>query len=88
MVTVEKPTENVLTWHDFLQKSSDNRDGHADLLAQYWAKADSNDTLCIQFTSGTTGPRKAAMLSHRYVPTYLDPYRSAHLPVSSLGMEI
>lgn len=26
-----------------------------------------DDVCCFQFTSGTTGPRKASMLSHRYV---------------------
>ncbi|KAI1441713.1 amp dependent CoA ligase [Annulohypoxylon stygium] len=49
-------------WSEFLQNDAAS---DIDLLTQYWAKADENDTFCIQFTSGTTGPRKAAMLSHR-----------------------
>ncbi|KAI0419752.1 putative amp dependent CoA ligase [Xylaria grammica] len=34
-----------------------------------WATADPNKALCIQFTSGTTGPKKAAILSHRNLIT-------------------
>ncbi|KAI0881675.1 amp dependent CoA ligase [Annulohypoxylon maeteangense] len=49
-------------WREFLQSDAE---ADANLLYRYWAKADQNDTFCIQFTSGTTGPRKAAMLSHR-----------------------
>ncbi|KAH8799094.1 putative amp dependent CoA ligase [Xylogone sp. PMI_703] len=63
-VTKTSPN-NVLTWHEFRQvKVGENQHG-LDILAQYWARGDPHDTLCIQFTSGTTGPRKASMLSHR-----------------------
>ncbi|KAL9636858.1 MAG: hypothetical protein Q9164_002562 [Protoblastenia rupestris] len=62
LVTVKKASANVLTWDEFLQKKPS--DVQSTLLAQYWAQGDLNDILCIQFTSGTTGPRKAAMLSY------------------------
>ena len=69
LATVMKASANVLTWHEFLQKKPS--DVQSNLLAHYWAQGDLNDILCIQFTSGTTGPRKAAMLSHGYVSALL-----------------
>ncbi|KAK4171232.1 putative acyl-CoA synthetase family [Triangularia setosa] len=73
----------ILSWDDFLQKSSD--DCRDNMLAQYWAKPDPNDTLCVQFTSGTTGPRKAAMLSHRNLISnaWLVGHRLAYTPDDS-----
>jgi acyl-CoA synthetase (AMP-forming)/AMP-acid ligase II len=66
--TIERAhVDGMLNWDEFL-----NRPGvkdHHELLVQYWAASHPDDTLCVQFTSGTTGPRKAAMLSHRYVLT-------------------
>ncbi|KAK4201975.1 putative acyl-CoA synthetase family [Triangularia verruculosa] len=64
VTAVETIAQGVVSWDEFLQRGSgeSQEDG---LLAQYWAKSDPNDTFCVQFTSGTTGPRKAAMLSHR-----------------------
>ncbi|KAM3068854.1 hypothetical protein ACMFMG_011016 [Clarireedia jacksonii] len=37
---------------------------HSNSLEEFWAKIKSEVTCCIQFTSGTTGRRKATMLSH------------------------
>ena len=64
----EKALENLekaLTWRQFLEDKPNYN--QPDFLAKYWAKGDAHDTLCIQFTSGTTGQRKAAMLTHRYL---------------------
>lgn len=62
--TTEKAQlDGVVTWDQFLNESND--DDHRSLLARYWAASHLDDTLCVQFTSGTTGPRKAAMVSHR-----------------------
>lgn len=35
------------------------------VLEDIWSKTPTSDPCCFQFTSGTTGPRKASMLSHR-----------------------
>jgi mevalonyl-CoA ligase len=56
--------EGVTSWDKFLGSREEASSGHNRLM-QYWARAEPGDTLCVQFTSGTTGPRKAAMLSHR-----------------------
>ncbi|PQE22356.1 long-chain-fatty-acid- ligase protein [Rutstroemia sp. NJR-2017a WRK4] len=60
--TTEKVCENILTWSEFSQ--GELNASTSDLLEQSWAVGTSSDTICIQFTSGTTGPRKAAMVSH------------------------
>ena len=59
--TERKAGGRVLTWREFNQATSQENS----LLGEFWAKPHPDDTLCVQFTSGTTGPRKAAMLSHR-----------------------
>lgn len=55
--------EGVRTWEQFLEE--DTIVSSSDLVSQYWGSVSSEDILCLQFTSGTTGPRKAASLSHR-----------------------
>ncbi|XWW92244.1 hypothetical protein V2A60_000167 [Cordyceps javanica] len=55
----EKLPENVLSWAEF------NSNHEVGLGENYWGQINPQETLCIQFTSGTTGPRKAAMLTHR-----------------------
>ncbi|KAL4974556.1 hypothetical protein BDW66DRAFT_152727 [Aspergillus desertorum] len=55
--------EGVDTWEDFLQQPGGAVQDPS-LVASYWGTPNSNDPMCIQFTSGTTGARKAAMLSH------------------------
>ncbi|KAK6072312.1 AMP-binding enzyme [Seiridium cupressi] len=58
-----KVTENVPAWQDFLETTQGDVNG-IDLLAQHWATCLPDDAVCIQFTSGTTGPRKGAMITH------------------------
>ncbi|ETS84287.1 hypothetical protein PFICI_02312 [Pestalotiopsis fici W106-1] len=62
-LTTGKPTESVPSWREFLQMEQMDGDG-SDLLAQNWATCHPGDAVCIQFTSGTTGPRKGAMITH------------------------
>ncbi|KAL4986020.1 hypothetical protein BDW68DRAFT_189205 [Aspergillus falconensis] len=54
--------EGVHTWEELLQPGGAVQDPK--LVASCWGKPSSDDPMCIQFTSGTTGARKAAMLSH------------------------
>ncbi|RAQ49584.1 AMP dependent CoA ligase [Aspergillus flavus] len=62
--TAEKVSSNVLSWHDFrhVQNSKTQPDLHS--LEQYWGRGDPQDALSIQFTSGTTGSRKATVGTH------------------------
>ncbi|KAL5120854.1 hypothetical protein ACEQ8H_001335 [Pleosporales sp. CAS-2024a] len=55
--------EGLITWDKFLETRIGNE--HRILFQKHWAACHIDDTLCVQFTSGTTGPRKAAMVSHR-----------------------
>jgi long-subunit acyl-CoA synthetase (AMP-forming) len=34
-------------------------------IDNFWGESKTTDVCCLQFTSGTTGARKASMLSHR-----------------------
>ena len=61
--SVEEGFSGVLSWGEF--RAGEPNDSHDGLLEQYWAGSGPDDVFCVQFTSGTTGPRKAAMLSHR-----------------------
>ncbi|KAB8212599.1 hypothetical protein BDV34DRAFT_218975 [Aspergillus parasiticus] len=63
--TAEKVSGNVLSWHEFrhVQTSETLLGLHS--LEQYWGWGNPQDALCIQFTSGTTGPRKAVISTHR-----------------------
>jgi mevalonyl-CoA ligase len=69
MGTTAKFNEHVTTWQQFLYGASSSTI-EPDLLQRYWGQGDANDGLCIQFTSGTTGPRKAALVTHRYSSTF------------------
>ncbi|KAK9770545.1 putative Amp dependent CoA ligase [Seiridium cardinale] len=53
--------QGVLSWNEFIQ----NRPDSATALDEHWGKNDPDEALCLQFTSGTTGARKGALLTHR-----------------------
>jgi len=65
--TAEKVSSDLLSWDQF--RRVDPSEIHPDLhsVDEFWTQEDSHIPLCIQFTSGTTGPRKAAMLTHQFV---------------------
>ncbi|KAI9147512.1 putative acyl-CoA synthetase YngI [Paramyrothecium foliicola] len=53
----------ILNWREFL--SQDVQPSEDEFSQRHWAQVCPEATLCIQFTSGTTGPRKAAMASNQ-----------------------
>lgn len=55
---------SLLDWNDFLAQSADISD---DQLAQAEADTAAGEAINIQYTSGTTGFPKAAMLTHRNI---------------------
>ncbi|KAK5996779.1 Acyl-CoA ligase sidI [Cladobotryum mycophilum] len=63
--------EAYVSFETFLAGSSSAVNGQSPVandsavaLDQFWSKCSSSDPCCFQFTSGTTGARKASMLSH------------------------
>lgn len=63
---------SALSYTQFLQRGkviNKNQDLNRDV------HVNPNDVCCFQFTSGTTGPRKASMLSHRCVCSQTVPCR-------------
>jgi acyl-CoA synthetase (AMP-forming)/AMP-acid ligase II len=70
LLAPSKPTNyesSGYSYHDFLEggKSITHQELHA---AESKVRAD--DVVNVQFTSGTTGLPKAALLTHRYVATF------------------
>ncbi|KAH6652740.1 putative amp dependent CoA ligase [Truncatella angustata] len=59
--TTQPTLRDVLPWNKFFQSKMNIS---AELFDSYWGKAEPDDALCLQFTSGTTGPRKGALLTH------------------------
>jgi len=56
-----KTPDGMWSWEDVRQKSEDVSDGD---LSKRQASCDPDDTINIQYTSGTTGNPKGAMLTH------------------------
>jgi long-subunit acyl-CoA synthetase (AMP-forming) len=55
---------NTISFDDFLRRG---RESSKNILetANETSYLNADDVCCFQFTSGTTGPRKASMLSHK-----------------------
>ncbi|KAA8648041.1 Nonribosomal peptide synthetases (NRPS) [Aspergillus tanneri] len=65
--TSEKVSSNVLSWDEFRQIEPNGTQPGLHSVDQYWVEENPHAPLCIQFTSGTTGPRKAAIVTHHNV---------------------
>src|SRR6266436_6546774 len=65
--TAARDAENVLSYRQLIDRGRSSRDACATLLRERAEGATGEDIAIMVYTSGTTGPPKGALLSHRYI---------------------
>ncbi|MGH9881378.1 MAG: AMP-binding protein, partial [Pyrinomonadaceae bacterium] len=59
--------DQVISYKELISLGRENRGGLSQLLAERANNAKADDIAIMVYTSGTTGPPKGALLSHRYI---------------------
>ncbi|MBU0515128.1 MAG: long-chain fatty acid--CoA ligase [Proteobacteria bacterium] len=86
----------VISFEELLRLGKDFGDRHPDIFEQRLARTRSDDVATFVYTSGTTGPPKAALLSHqnvlsnsrsfaRHVPAFDTDVVLSYLPLCHIG---
>ncbi|MBS32863.1 MAG: long-chain fatty acid--CoA ligase [Verrucomicrobiales bacterium] len=68
--------ERLLGWDEFLALGREHRDAHRGAVEELMSEAKWDDGMTLVYTSGTTGPPKGAMLTHRNVTYSMSLFRN------------
>ena len=68
--------DRLLDWDDFLALGREHRASHRGAVEESMSEAKWDDGMTLVYTSGTTGPPKGAMLTHRNVAYSMTMFRN------------
>jgi len=77
--------DQVISYQELVSRGRENRIALSQLLAERANNAKAEDIAIMVYTSGTTGPPKGALLSHRYIINSVESLRET-IPISDMDV--